>query len=216
MKRDPNYNINNLLAQIPTRIKSQERIDYKRKKIIKGALSVFKRKGYHKTTVRDIAKTAKISMGSLYDYISSKEDILYLFYIEFISAYHQEVISITNNITDPKEKLIMAYRSLLEVGFSLEDEILFGWTEAKNMKKDHLKEVLKMELGLINYFKDILEEIKERFKLEIKDTNIVANFLVYSAMFGILRRWALKLHYSNEQIIDYLLNTQLKDILPQL
>ena len=76
--------------------------------------------------------------------------------------------------------------------------------------------VLKMELGLINYFKDILEEIKERFKLEIKDTNIVANFLVYSAMFGILRRWALKLHYSNEQIIDYLLNTQLKDILPQL
>ncbi len=76
--------------------------------------------------------------------------------------------------------------------------------------------VLKMELGLINYFKDILEEIKDRFKLEIKDTNIVANFLVYSAMFGILRRWALKLHYSNEQIIDYLLNTQLKDILPQL
>ena len=67
MKRDPNYNINNLLAQIPTRIKSQERIDYKRKKIIKGALSVFKRKGYHKTTVRDIAKTAKISMGSVYD-----------------------------------------------------------------------------------------------------------------------------------------------------
>ena len=76
--------INNLTAQVPTKIKTQEIIDDKRKDIIKAALSVFKNKGYHKTTVRDIAKAAKVSMGSLYDYISSKDDLLYLFYEVFI------------------------------------------------------------------------------------------------------------------------------------
>ena len=205
-----------LVAQIPTKIKSQELIDDKRKQIIKGALSVFKRKGYHKTTVRDIAKAAHISMGSLYDYINSKGDILYLFYKEFIFTYHLQVVAMTNNITNPKEKLVFAYRTLLEVGFSLEDEILFGWTEAKNMKKDHLVEVLQMESDLIGYFKAILDEISTQWKVAIEDTNMAANFLVYSAMFGILRRWVLKPSYNEEQIIDYLLQTQLKETLPQL
>ena len=170
--------VKGIIVNLPAKIKSRKLIDDKRKRIIKGATSVFKKKGYHRTTVRNIAKAAGISMGSLYDYISSKQDILYLFYILFISTYYQKVVSITNNISNPKEKLKVAYKTLLEVGFSLEDEILFGWTESKNMKKSYSEEVLRMELNLINYFKDILDEIKAQFKVEIEDTNIEANFLV--------------------------------------
>jgi len=201
-------------AHIPTKIKSQELIDDKRQQIIKGAVLVFKEKGYHKTTVRDIAKAAEISMGSLYDYINSKEDILFLFYKIFIFTYYQQVISKTKAISNPVERLKVAYKTLLEVGFSLEDEILFGWTEAKNMKKNHLQEVTKLELDLIHYFKDILNEITSQFNIDIENTNITANFLVYSATFGILRRWALRPLYSKEQLIDYLMNTNLKNIIP--
>jgi len=201
-------------AHIPTKIKSQELIDDKRQQIIKGAVLVFKEKGYHKTTVRDIAQAAEISMGSLYDYINSKEDILFLFYKIFIFTYYQQVISKTKAISNPVERLKVAYKTLLEVGFSLEDEILFGWTEAKNMKKNHLQEVTKLELDLIHYFKDILNEITSQFNIDIENTNITANFLVYSATFGILRRWALRPLYSKEQLIDYLMNTNLKNIIP--
>ncbi|MCX8012470.1 MAG: TetR/AcrR family transcriptional regulator [Desulfobacterota bacterium] len=206
--------INNLNTEIPAKIKTQEIIDPKRKSIIKGALSVFKEKGYHKATVRDIAKAAKISVGSLYDYISSKEDLLYLFYEIFILTYYQEVVAITYNIKDPVEKIKSAYRTLLEVGFSLEDEILFGWTEAKNMKKSHLKEILKLEIELINFFKEILEGVKSKYQIKIEDTRLVAHFLVYSGMFGILRRWGLRAFYTREQVIDFLMETQLKPLLP--
>ena len=205
-----------LTARVPAKIKTQEIINDKRKDIIRAAVSVFKLKGYHKTTVRDIAKAAKISMGSLYDYISSKDDLLYLFYEIFILTYYQKVVTITNNIKDPQKKLKVAYKTLLEVGFSLEDEVLFGWTEAKNMKKNYLKEILRLENDLINYFKGILDEITAHSHSKINDTGLVANFLIYSATFGILRRWALKGSYTKEQIIDYLMNTQLKTILPHL
>jgi len=201
-------------ADIPTKIKSQELIDDKRQQIIKGAVLVFKEKGYHKTTVRDIAKAAEISMGSLYDYINSKEDILFLFYKIFIFTYYQEVISKTSAISNPVDRLKVAYKTLLEVGFSLEDEILFGWTEAKNMKKSHLQEVTKLELDLIDYFKEILNDITSQFEVDIEDINITANFLIYSATFGILRRWALRPHHSKKELIDYLMNTQLQNILP--
>ncbi len=212
----PRSKIGDLTAHIPTKIKSRELIDDKRRHIIKRALLVFKEKGYHKTTVRDIAKSAKISMGSLYDYISCKEDILYLFYKLFIFTYYQEVVSKTKNIRNPKDRLKVAYKSLLEVGFSLEDEILFGWTEVKNVNPVHLNEILRLELDLINFFKDILEEIKTQLGAKIEDTTMVANFLVYCSTFGILRRWALKPQYDNEKIIDFIMNTQLKQLIPDL
>lgn len=205
---------NRLDAYIPTKIKSQELIDDKRRQIIKGALSVFKKKGYHKTTVRDIAKAAEIGMGSLYDYICSKEDILYLFYKVFILTYYQKVISVTSSIGDPVEKLKVAYRTLLEVGFSLEDEVLFGWTEAKNVNKTYLKEILKQEMDLINYFKEILDAIHMQHGTEVGDTYLAANFLVFAAVFGILRNWALKHRYSKDQIIDYLMHSQLNRLIP--
>ncbi len=200
------------IGEIRSRLKNPALVAKKREQILKGALTVFKRKGYHKTTVRDIAKAANVSMGSLYDCISTKEDVLYMFYKVFMSTFQKEVLVKTKTIRDPKEKLRLAYRILLEVYFSLEDEILFGWTEAKNMKKGHLKEVLGFESELITYFKEILDELKSRSDIEIEDTYMAANFLVYSSTFGILRRWALKPTYDKEQIIDYLTNTQLKGI----
>jgi AcrR family transcriptional regulator len=202
---------NGLKAPVPTKIKDGELIDEKRRRIIKGALSVFKKKGYHKTTVRDITRISQVSMGCLYDYINCKEDLLYLFFESFLATLKEKAL--TNKGGNPKEKLRSAYKALLEACFSLEDEVLFGWTEAKNMKKQHLTEALKLEMDLINYFKSIMEEIKDTFKAPIADTNMAANFLVYSALFGVLRRWALNPQYSKEQIIDYLIKNQVEPLL---
>jgi TetR/AcrR family transcriptional regulator, cholesterol catabolism regulator len=44
-------------------------------KIERAALYLFTRRGFHGTTVREIAKKAGISMGKLYIYYDTKEDI---------------------------------------------------------------------------------------------------------------------------------------------
>ncbi len=46
-----------------------------RSKIERAALSLFTRKGFHGTSVREIAKKAGVSMGKLYIYYHTKEDI---------------------------------------------------------------------------------------------------------------------------------------------
>jgi len=202
-----------IMETIRSKLKDAALVAEKRQLIVKGALSVFKEKGYHKATVRDISRAAKVSMGSLYDCISTKEDVLFMFYKTFMSTFQKELITGTNGIDDPKQKLRVAYRTLLEVNFSLQDEILFGWTEAKNMKASHLREVLNLESGIITYFKEILDELKLRSEAKIEDTNLAANFLVYSGTFGVLRRWALTPAYDEEQVIDFLMETQLREII---
>ena len=46
-----------------------------KRKIERAALQCFTRKGFHGTTVREIAKKAGVSMGKLYIYYDTKEDI---------------------------------------------------------------------------------------------------------------------------------------------
>ena len=59
--------------------------------MIQGAVKLFKEKGFHRTTTREIAKEAGFSIGTLYEYIRTKEDVLYLvcdsIYDEVIIAY---------------------------------------------------------------------------------------------------------------------------------
>jgi TetR/AcrR family transcriptional regulator, cholesterol catabolism regulator len=204
------------IANIRGNIRDSELLANKRKRILQATVSVFEKKGYHKTTVRDIAKAAGVSMGSLYDCISTKGDVLLLFYDQFIESFQNGLITKTGGITHPGAKLKVAYISLLEAYYALKDEVLFGWTEAKNMKKAHLKGVLKAEKLLVNYFKGMLDEMNLQPNVKIEDTYLVASFLVYGALFGILRGWELNRKYRKQEVIEWLVNTQLETILREV
>ena len=51
--------------------------DLAKKRIIQAAYSIFYNKGYHASTMDDIAREVGVSKGSLYSYFKSKEDLLH-------------------------------------------------------------------------------------------------------------------------------------------
>ena len=54
----------------------QERIDRRRAQILAAASRVFARQGFHRTTVRDVAREAGIADGTIYLYFASKRELL--------------------------------------------------------------------------------------------------------------------------------------------
>jgi TetR/AcrR family fatty acid metabolism transcriptional regulator len=48
----------------------------RRTQILEAASKVFARRGFHRATIAEIAKTARLSEGSIYNYFRSKEDLL--------------------------------------------------------------------------------------------------------------------------------------------
>ncbi len=55
--------------EVLTSIKDEKLIVERRNQMIKGAVTLFKEKGFHRTTTREIAKAAGFSIGTLYEYI---------------------------------------------------------------------------------------------------------------------------------------------------
>lgn len=49
--------------------------EHKKNNIIENSLKLFSKKGFYNTTIPDIAKSMKMSVGNMYNYFSSKEEL---------------------------------------------------------------------------------------------------------------------------------------------
>ncbi len=52
--------------------------DEKLRQILKTSAKIFAEKGYHRTSIRDIARATRMSLAGLYYYFTTKEELLYL------------------------------------------------------------------------------------------------------------------------------------------
>ncbi len=91
-------------------LKAQQR----EKNIIEGALKVFGEKGFEETTISAISKAAKISDATIYEYFSSKEDLLFSIAKLYTQEEFGRVMSIVPYIHGAKAKLRMIIQAHLE------------------------------------------------------------------------------------------------------
>ena len=81
-------------------------VENRHQQIVDGACKVFFEKGYHPTTIRDIAKACGMSMGQLYHYIRSKDDVLYLIHKHMHNVWYDYLKrSNLEQIDDPVQKI---------------------------------------------------------------------------------------------------------------
>src|SRR5258708_19858860 len=64
--------------KIPTTIKDPDLVLQRRAEIVDVATRLFLENGFHNTSIRDIARACPFNLASLYMYVASKEDILFL------------------------------------------------------------------------------------------------------------------------------------------
>ena len=83
--------------------------------IIECALELFASKGFYNTTIPDIAKALKMSVGNMYNYFKSK-DILAKEIIKFISKYLGKEL---RNINDEEISTEKKTRKIVEVYFKI-------------------------------------------------------------------------------------------------
>ena len=89
-------------------MKDESLIEKRRQQIIRGAVTLFKEKGFHRTTTREIAKAAGFSIGTLYEYIRTKEDVLYF----VCDSIYNEVHNKLSKFHMKKERLRFKQRPL--------------------------------------------------------------------------------------------------------
>lgn len=84
------------------------------KEIIAAAAKLFKEKGYHATTIQDVADEVGMLKGSLYYHIKSKEELLYLVTKEPIRELIERQKKLMESDLAPQQKIVEFVRSHLK------------------------------------------------------------------------------------------------------
>ena len=86
----------------------------RRSELTRQAARLFAQKGYHGTSIGDLAEAMGVQKGSLYAHIKSKQDLLYETMAEGARSFHAGLDAIPEELP-ATEKIRLALRSHLEV-----------------------------------------------------------------------------------------------------
>lgn len=151
--------------------------------IKKAARELFRRYGYKKTSVNDIAKKAKLAKATIYKYFESKETVLHAILMDYIRESVDELLAKYNKQSDLETYLSDTILRVSRLTYTICNEFL-GWDfirESTNTQ-EYLKTLSDdLEMLLISSFlnnTDISEKIEvERLVFLIKASkNIVFSF----------------------------------------
>ena len=168
--------------------------EMKQRLIVEGASSVLFEKGFHRTSIRDIAAACDMSMGQLYHYISSKDDILYLMHRHSQELWHQHLADAGfEQITDPVARLEHGLRISMKFLSENRDLMQFLYTETKYLEPEHLRRVLELDdQNVVGFYRHLLTEIPG-CRPQGRDCDLAANLVAFMCVFLALRGWNLHL-----------------------
>ena len=189
--------------EVLTTVKDENLIEKRRQQMIQAAVSLFKVKGFHRATTREIAKEAGFSIGTLYEYIRTKEDVLYLVCDSIYNEVHTKLSEFTPE-SGTLEDLENAVRHYYGVIDDMSDEFVVMYQESKSLPKNALEYVLKKELEMVEIFQKILVGCIQAGELELTEAQakLYAHTLVVQGQMWAFRRWALSKEYSIEQFTE--------------
>ena len=194
---------------ITTSAKNLIIIERKQNQIVKGACKIFFKKGYHPTTIREIAKACGMSIGQLYHYISCKDDVLYLVHKHMQTIWYEHLKdSGIEEIRDPLQILTKVLHHTLEFMDENRKLFLFIYSESKYLNKKHLHVVLKMDnKNVVGFYRRLLAEVNKQNPIKV-DIDFAGSLLAYLMVFLPLRGWTLRdkpIEGSIDSLIDFIL-----------
>lgn len=141
---------------IPSAVKDPKLIETRRQQIVAAAVNLFVEKGFHGTTTREIARESGLSIGALYEYVESKEDVLYLVCDNIHTTLETRLRRTLTEAGNARESLRSAIRQYLYVMDDMQDDVLLIYQESKSLPLEALHFVLGKEEQITGIFADIL------------------------------------------------------------
>ncbi len=180
------------VTQIETVVKNPALIRRRHVQICDAALQLFARKGYHQTSVREIAEAAHLSIGALYTYIKTKEDILLLVYGRIFELFQERMSGALVAIDNPKAQLKAAIAATLKLYDEYHDLVLVLYQESHALRREALQQLFEVDRRYVSMIQAIVERGTQEGDFQAGDSNLLAIAILFLCAVWPLKRWNLK------------------------
>ena len=189
-------------------------IDKIKETIKKAAQDLFRKYGYHKTSVNEIAKRAKIAKATIYKYFDSKEMVLHAILMDYIQVSVHEIVNDPPENVEQEEYLTNLILKTSRLSYTVCNEFI-GWefiresTNAQEFLKilsDDLEKLLIESFNQAALFK--ADPYSERLHFLIKASkSIVFSFAFTSVSDSDVRKNFISFQ---KEILPYLVKAAIR------
>jgi len=145
-------------ANVPTTIKNPQRVAHRRTELIDVATKMFLERGFHNTSIRDIVRACSFNIASLYMYVSSKEDILYLVAQDLMNNIARELGETVLPADSPARSLEIGFASYCRIADRLRRPIRLLYREVAFLPTESRSNVLGTVADVVGYFETIVKQ----------------------------------------------------------
>lgn len=176
----------------------------RRRQIFEGACDVITRDGYAATTIRKISAAANIPISTMYQYINTKEDILFMITsgcMEEIFNFFQEEL---REAGTAEQKLYDAVDAYIKYISRNRKYINLAYSETRALSKENREKIFEIERQFAGLWEAIIAYGNETKEFSIENTDLTANMIYFFCNVWALRYWSIE-RYTEEEVRDYLL-----------
>ena len=133
-----------------------------RQEILRVAARLFQQRGYHATSMNDVAAALKLSKGGLYHHFQSKDEILFELMSHALDITEQRVLEPVRSIREPEQRLRALIRLHVDVVLSARDrEITVLLHENHPLPPSLRKQVNARKKSYIRFLETVIAEVQQ-------------------------------------------------------
>lgn len=188
--------------RIKTATKNGDLVRERRELLVQAAIEVFLEKGFHNATVRDIGRAANMTQGTIYNYVRSKDDILYMVCDRIVSEYQTQAHQAIDRSHGPADRVRSAVYAVSAVMYEHRREILLIYQDSHLLERRSLRVILARVEEFIGMFEQLVVEAARELKIALPFPHFSANIVTFLPVMIALRGWSLRKELAEGQVVE--------------
>lgn len=181
-------------------------VEERRGQIIKAAFRLIAARGIQKTSIREIAAASEMTVGNLYHYVGTREDIIHLainYGLEQVRKLIREINDLCETL-EPKEALTAAIDSYIRYQHANWEGTVFLYKEMGSFSPSLRLPVVEVNSHMHDAFIRIMKKGCKTGVFTSANIDMVAGTIVSMGDMWALKRWQFKKNYSLDKYISSL------------
>lgn len=157
----------------------------KKEQLLPDIAELFFKRGYDKTSIRDISKALHLSKPGIYHHFTSKQEILFDIIYDFMEKTNRHLVENMDLIRSPEEKLLFIIQSHTRFFVKYPAQTKVVVYEAHSLEGEFSERFKVKQVEYIMIIKEVLQEIMKK-----SGTKTNLNVVTFSLL-GILN-WTIQ------------------------
>lgn len=147
-------------------------------RIIEATLKLSNKRGFHGTTLRDLAKASGLSMGGLYSYFDNKSTLLAMILGEVSTTVGKVLGSPPAELADdPAKRMRWLIDTHIRLTEAMQLWFVFAYMEAKSFPEPARKMAVDSELATEAIFASAIRDGADKGVFQVRDAELAASLI---------------------------------------